>query len=54
MTLLTFVWKVPGSNLGLDAGYPDEAFLSFPQCLETNPWILPRSLLPHLLYFIIG
>jgi hypothetical protein len=29
VTLLTFIWKKPGSNLGRDTNYPDRAFSRF-------------------------
>jgi hypothetical protein len=50
------IWKVPGSNLGLETGYP-QVFRAFPHSLQTHAGIYLKlghdSLLPHRFPFII-
>lgn len=41
-TLRIYIWKVLGSNLDQDTGYPSEAFLGLSQCLEANFGIVSR------------
>jgi hypothetical protein len=36
LTLMLRIWEVPGSDLGLETGYPDEGFRDFPQSLQAN------------------